>query len=266
MKEMMRAAMKLKVTRAGLAGALFAALVMPLVPAADPAGEIQAVNLPGVGEAERLETILARFDTAQASIRTLEADFDERKELALFKEPVVSAGRFYYASPHQAKWEHLQPEPKVFLITDSSVVQYFPDEKLLERKDLSKANANRMFKFFGMGQSSRDLEKMYEISLGEEASADMPDTYELLLKPRRKMVEKRVARVHLWVGDQDFLPRGLKVEEADGDFTLWRFSNLRINEELAASVFELEIPDDVEVRKKISLFSSSDDSSDDSAP
>jgi outer membrane lipoprotein-sorting protein len=218
------------------------------------------VNLPGVNEAERLETILARFDAAQASIRTLEADFDERKELALFKEPVVSAGRFYYASPHQAKWEHLQPEPKVFLITDSAVVQYFPDEKLLERKELSAANANRLFKFFGMGQSSKDLEKMYEISLGNGPSADMPETYELLLKPRRKMVEKRVARVHLWVGDRDFLPRGLKVDEADGDFTLWRFSNVHINTELPAGVFELNVPDDVEVRRKISLFSSSEDS------
>ena len=135
--------MKLKVTGAVLAGTLSAVLVMPPVPAADPAGETPAVNLPGVDEAERLETILARFDQAQASIRTLEADFDERKELALFKEPISSQGRFFYATPHQAKWEYVEPDAKVFLITDNSLMQYFPAEKLLERRDLREANTNR---------------------------------------------------------------------------------------------------------------------------
>ncbi len=60
------------------------------------------LNLPELDEAGRLETILARFDQAQASIRTLTADFDELKELALLADPVEGSGRFYYATPHQA--------------------------------------------------------------------------------------------------------------------------------------------------------------------
>jgi outer membrane lipoprotein-sorting protein len=245
--------------RAGLTAALLATLVVTVVPAQAPAGEIPAVNLPGVDEAGRLETILARFDRAQASITTLEADFAELKELALFKEPISSQGRFFYATPHQAKWEYVEPDAKVFLITDNSLMQYFPAEKLLERRDLREANTNRLFKLFGMGQSSADLEDFYEISLGDGSSEDMPATYELILKPRRKMVEKRVARVRLWVGDQDFLPRAMRLEEADGDFTMWRFSNVLINTELATGVFDLDVPDDVEVHKGISLFSSSAD-------
>jgi outer membrane lipoprotein-sorting protein len=227
--------------------------------ATEPAVESPAVNLPGVDDTARLETILARFDSAQASIRTLEADFAELKELALFKEPVSAEGRFYYATPHQAKWQYVAPDAKVFLITDNALMQYFPDDKLLERRDLREANTNRLFKLFGMGQSSKDLEDFYDITLGDGTSVEMPGAYELILTPRRKMVEKRVARVRLWVGDQDFLPRAMRLEEGDGDFTMWRFTNVLINTELGAGVFEIEVPDDVKVQKGISLFSSSDE-------
>ena len=236
-------------------------------PVTTPA-DAPALNLPEVDEAGRLETILARFDQAQASIRTLTADFDELKELALLAEPVEGSGRFYYATPHQAKWEYLEPEARVFLISDNSLVQYFPADKILERRDLRTANTNRLFKLFGMGQSSKDLEDFYVISLGADAG-DTADggrfdpparTYELILTPRRRLVEKRVARVRLWVGDQDFLPRAMKLEEADGDFTYWVFSNVHINSELAAGVFELDVPDDVTIHKGISLFESSEGS------
>jgi outer membrane lipoprotein-sorting protein len=227
-----------------------------------PAGT-PALNLPALDEAGRLETILARFDQAQASIRTLEADFDELKELALLADSVEGHGHFYYATPNQAKWEYLQPEARVFLISDNSLTQYFPGEKILERRDLRAANTNRLFKLFGIGQSSKDLEEFYVISLGDDLAAgrrfDPPGkTYQLILTPRRRAVEKRVARVRIWVGDQDFLPRAMKMEEADGDFTYWVFSDVLINNGLAEGVFDLEVPDDVTIHHGISLFEASE--------
>jgi len=254
---------------------LFAAMAAGPLPAQAQASSAEqvpaapAVNLPAMDAAGRLETILARFDAAQAGITTLEADFDERKELALFKDPVIAAGRFFFATPHQAKWEYLEPESKVFLISDNALMQYFPGDNLLERRDLREANTGRLFKLFGMGQSSADLEDFYVITLGDEAAGagvpdaaveGMTDTYELVLTPRRRMVEKRISRVLIWVGDQDFLPRAMRLEEADGDFTYWHFSKVRINGELAADVFELDLPEDVEVHQGISLFSSSEGS------
>ncbi len=258
-----------------MALALFSVPTMAVeVPVTTPA-DAPAHNLPEVDEVGRLETILARFDQAQASIRTLTADFDELKELALFADPVEGSGRFYYATPHQAKWEYLEPEARVFLISDNSLVQYFPVDKILERRDLRTANTNRLFKLFGMGQSSKDLEDFYVISLGDDAAVPSESTgdaaqggrfepparsYELILTPRRRLVEKRIARVRLWVGDQDFLPRAMKLEEADGDFTYWVFSNVHINNEMAAGVFELDVPDDVTIHEGISLFESSEGS------
>jgi outer membrane lipoprotein carrier protein len=223
-----------------------------------PAGEAD-LNLPSLSDAERLDTILARFDQAQVAIRTLTADFSERKELAMLKEPVESEGHFFYASPHQAKWAHQIPDERIILITDNILMQYYPDRKVLEKKKLSTANTNRLFKLFGMGQSSHELKDLYDISLGDAQEGE--SVYLLILSPKRKALRKRLSRVLLWVGDRDFLPHAMKLEEADGDLTYWTFENLRINTELAANTFRLDLPDDVEVRDEFKLFSSAKDGS-----
>ena len=79
-----------------------------------------------------------------------------------------------------------------------------------------------------------------------------------MLKPRRRRVEKRLARVLLWVGDQDFLPRAIQYEETDGDITYLEFTHVTINGTLADGTFHIDVPDDVEIRDHISLFSDSD--------
>ncbi len=248
------------ITRTALTAGLALMLAGHALPLAETAsrGDKAArsdVNLPMVDPATRLATILARFDRAQEEIRTLQADFTEHKELSLLKEPVDATGRFYYASPDQAKWEYHAPDARVFLISDNTLMQYFPADKILERKDLRAANTNRLFKVFGFGKSSDDLRDFYDIKLGNEAQQDK-GTYLLVLTPRRRALEKRISRVLLWVGEDDFLPRAMKYEESGGDFTHLTFRNLELNHELAANTFHLEIPEGVEVRDELKLFSS----------
>ena len=75
-----------------------------------------------------------------------------------------------------------------------------------------------------------------------------------VLKPRHRLVSKRISRVLLWVDDRDFLPKAMRHEQADGDFTYLEFSDLQINQTLDAGTFTLELPDDVQVKDEISIF------------
>lgn len=242
--------------------ALCAAVLLPGLAAAPGLTEPAAagssddeVNVPGVSDEARLTTILERFDLAQLDIHTLQADFDERKDLAMLVEPIISSGRFYYESPDRAKWEYLQPDRRIFVISDNALMQYFPADKTLEKKELGSVYTHRIFKLFGLGQTSAELRNYYDISLGEtEAGAD---TYLLVLKPHRRRIEKRLSRVLLWVGDQDFLPRAMEYEEADGDVTHLAFTHVKINDTLADGTFRIDVPDDVKIRNQINLFSDS---------
>ncbi|MFQ5719674.1 MAG: outer membrane lipoprotein carrier protein LolA [Acidobacteriota bacterium] len=217
------------------------------------------INVPEAAKEERLHTILERFDEAQRDIRTLQADFAERKELSMLVDPIESTGRFYYENPDRAKWEYLSPDRRVFLISDNTLMQYLPAEKTLEKKDLRAAYTHRLFKVFGLGQTSEELMSYYDIHLGEDEPGS--DTYLLVLVPHKRRVEKRLSRVLLWVGDHDFLPRAMEYQEADGDTTHLTFEHVRINDKLADGTFHLDVPEGVEIRKQISLFSDDADAS-----
>jgi outer membrane lipoprotein-sorting protein len=132
-------------------------------------------------------------------------------------------------------------------------MQYFPDDKILEKKDLREGNTNRLFKILGFGKSSQDLREYWDISLGDEQQEK--GSYLLVLKPRRRALEKRFTRFLLWVGDQNFLPNAMKLEEANGDFTHFIFRNVELNSDLAANTFHLDIPAGVQVRDELKLFS-----------
>ena len=224
-------------------------------PGGPPAPSAADINVPRSSDEERLHTILERFDRVQLDIGTLQADFAEKKELAMLVDPIESTGRFYYASPDRAKWEYLEPDRRIFLITDNTLMQYFPEDKTLEKRNLRSVYAHRLFKMFGLGQTSTELMTYYHITLGESEPGS--DTYLLVLKPHRRRIQKRLSRVLLWVGDQDFLPRAMEYQEADGDTTHLKFSNVQINAHLADGTFHLDVPDDVEIRDQISLFSDS---------
>jgi outer membrane lipoprotein-sorting protein len=216
------------------------------------AGPAADLNIPTLSAKQRLETVLTRFDEAQQAITTLQADFIENKDIALLSEPTVSEGRFYFARPLQAKWEYTRPERKIFLIQEGMLQQYFPAEKLLEKKDLSSGNTNRLFKLLGFGQTSKQLQDFYDIKLETENTE--PGTYLLTLTPRMRAIGKRVSRVQMWVGDNDFLPRAMRQETPSGDVTRLTFKNMRLNQTVAASVFRLDVPGDVRVKDQISLF------------
>ena len=239
-------------TAVGLVIAGGAAAAGPL-PQSAHAASAADVNIPLASHGERLRTILERFDAAQLGIRTLRADFSEKKELAMLVDTLESAGRFYYASPDRAKWEYLQPDERIFLINGNTLMQYFPEAKTLEKKDLRSAYTNRLFKLLGLGQSSTELAQLYDIDLGD--SGTRSETYLLVLTPRKKKLEKRISQVLLWVGNEDFLVRAMEYRETDGDTTHIEFTNLGVNLKLADGTFNLDIPEDVEIHDRLSIFS-----------
>jgi outer membrane lipoprotein carrier protein len=200
-----------------------------------------------------LETVLDRFDRAQRETTTMVAGFTERKELKLLAEPLVSQGEFFFHRPNQVRWEYTEPEHKVFVITENKYVAYYPAAKRAEEVKIKKFVGKRLFRFLGVGQSIDDLAKYYDFHLDEEN--DLENTHLLVLTPRKKRVRESVASMKIWVDAGTFLPRQVSYEEADGDATLLSFHKLRVNVEVAARRFRVDLPSDVVVSETFNGFS-----------
>ena len=200
-----------------------------------------------------LAKILDAFDRKQKETGTLEASFTERKELKLLAKPVVSRGQFFYTKPNQVRWEYVEPEHKVFVITESMYVAYYPALKRAEEVPIKKFIGKRLFRFIGLGQSIDDLGKYYEIRLAPQS--DVKETHLLLLTPRKKRIKDRVAEMKIWVDGTTFLPRQLQYIESDGDSTLLAFQDIRVNVEVATNRFHIDLPKDVVVSDTFNGFS-----------
>jgi outer membrane lipoprotein-sorting protein len=236
---------------------LFAALTISLAggPSGDAAknGDVPSDATRDTAAEPMLERILQAFDKAQRETTSLVAGFTEKKELKLLARPVLSRGEFCYNRPNQVRWEYLEPDRKVFVITEDMYLAYYPALKRAEEVPIKKFVGKRLFRFLGLGQSIEELGKYYEFRLAQQN--DLKDTHLLVLVPRKKKLAERVAEMKIWVDAATYLPRQLQYVESDGDSTLLSFQDVRTNVAVAAGRFKLELPKDVVVSESFNGFS-----------
>jgi outer membrane lipoprotein-sorting protein len=199
-----------------------------------------------------LERVLARFDEVQGTIRTMSADFVETTENNLLKQPLSASGKFYLTKPSSVMWEYKSPEEMRFVIDKDLYVGYFPTRKKVEKRDVHRWS-EQIFRFFGLGQGSAELKKFYEIRK-EEPGADMKGTVLLVLDPIKRRVKKRVEQVKMWVDDSTLLPVRVQYLGKDGFTRVIRFQNMKVNPEIAAGVYTVQIPPDFKVTTGFSGF------------
>lgn len=186
---------------------------------------------------ETLSEVLSRFDRVQEQVRTLSAEFVQTTRSPLLHDPIVAKGQFYLTKPDSVLWEYTSPEPMRFVVADGEYTGYFPERKKAERRDI-KRWSEQLFRFFGLGQGSRELGKFYEITLGESEKA----SYLLVLSPKKRRVKKNVDEVKLWVDVTSLLPLRIDYAGKDGNLREIRFVNTRLNPDLAAGLYNVKIP------------------------
>lgn len=209
----------------------------------------QEVNVPTLSGEERLRTILAGFDAAQENTETLVASFQEKKNLQMLKEPVESSGSFYYSRPNRVKWEYRKPESKIYLLTEDSYMAYYPEQKRAEKVNVQRYSS-KLFRAFGIGQTTSELKKYYDIELAEDSG--LSGSYLMVLLPKKRRIQKRIETLKIWINEDTFLPVQMEYQEPDGDSTVLTFNGIRVNQEILASRFQINLPNDVTVTDSFS--------------
>lgn len=195
--------------------------------------------------AGQLEDVLGRFDRVQEAIHTLSAEFTETTTSDLLLDPISARGRFFLTKPDALRWEYSSPEEMRFVIAEDEYTGYFPERKRAERRDI-KRWSEQLFRFFGLGQGSAELGKFYEIALGDPGP-DMKGSYLLVLSPKKRRVRKNVEEVKLWVDSANLLPVRIDYLGKDGGGREIRFAGTRLNPDLSAGLYHVDIPKDVPV-------------------
>jgi outer membrane lipoprotein-sorting protein len=206
-------------------------------------------DAPGLSASERLDNLIARIKWEQSRLQSMEAKFVQNKASALLLQPEESHGTLWYQAPDKARWEFTTPNPTTVLVGGEQMLTWYRDLKRAERVDIGK-QADRIMQYLSASNSLETLQRYFILKVA--FPKDPKEPYRLELTPRFSRVAKRIKSMAIHLDRQGYWPTFLQYVEPDGDQTELRFTGVKINRPIAADVFDIQLPADVEV-KVISL-------------
>ena len=168
---------------------------------------------------------MQRVSQVQAGLKTLSADFEQRRTSRLLAEPSVSRGKFYFEAPDSVRWEYTSPRPMTVLLAGGVAITYRPLEKRAERIEVGRAQ-RRVFRFISAAEPLDKLMAYFTFTFRDPGPSG---NYTLLLKPTAHQIKKRLRSVEIEIDRHSLLPIRVAYSEPDGDSTEYAFSAIEMN-------------------------------------
>ncbi|NIO07487.1 MAG: hypothetical protein GTO40_05575 [Deltaproteobacteria bacterium] len=182
-----------------------------------------------------LEALQKRYETTV----DFKADFQQITELKTLNRTMKALGKVYFRRPGKMLWRYQEPKGQVILADGKYLYYYEPEEKQVIKSRLSKAflSDTPLSFMLGIGDLKRDFN-------GSLIRTDV-DHYVVQLVPKEEL--GGVGQLRLGVTKDKFDILWAEIEDAVGNVTTIRFSDLQREVGLGDSLFRLEVPDDVDI-------------------
>lgn len=209
-----------------------AALAFPMLAASKPAPVT-------------LESVIRNVQVQQKKTQTLQADFQQEKELALLSQPEVSSGTFVFSKPNNVLWSYDSPKRVQMLITGGTMTTYYPDLNKAERIDVKRFE-DRIFKYMGASGAIDELGRYFDFTFTDTSTSP---SWVLDLNPKSKVIARRVRHIKIWIDKSTYLTSKFEYVEGDGDVTRYEFTNIKVNAPIEQTRFTLNLPPSVRVEQ-----------------
>ncbi len=191
-----------------------------------------------------LEGVLNDMDRAAANFRTAQADFVWDQYTKIVNDHDLQNGTVYYrrlSNEVQMAADVTQPAKKYVLFSDSKVDVYQPAIDQVTEYNTGKNRAEvESFLVLGFGGRGHDLAKSFAVSYGGTENAGGVQAAKLILVPKAAKVRSMFTQIILWIDPA----RGISVQQQlidpDGNYRLAKYSNIKLNQKIADSVFKLK--------------------------
>ncbi len=168
-----------------------------------------------------------------ARIKTISADFAQKKSLKILAKPLISEGRFFYAAPDALRWEYLKPLKSLVLSSNGATRRFLMSGgKMVEDTTGSAAAMKIVLDEVAVWMSGRfDANPSFRATLSEGAQT----TIELV--PQEKGLADMMQKIEIVVSRKDAAIRSVTIVESASAQTRIDFTNVVINAEIDPSVF-----------------------------
>jgi len=192
--------------------------------------------LSGLRGSEKLRVLVQTVVEHQRALKTLRAHFLQKKHSGMLLNDEISEGEFLFMAPDHVRWNYESPKEMVVCFSGTRLWTWRPGEGAFDEVEISRKN-RRFVKILAGTQPLDELKSQFEMSLKDPGA---PGPYELKLKPTHRSLAKKLDRIELKIDRKLYVPISFRMVEADGDTTLYVFSDMELNPELDPRSFEMK--------------------------
>ncbi|MBS0197012.1 MAG: outer membrane lipoprotein carrier protein LolA [Planctomycetes bacterium] len=191
---------------------------------------------------------LAALDAKMAKIADLRADFEQTKQTAMLKKPLVSSGSLV-CKGEAVLWRTVSPRKSDMLVKDAKVTVYYPQDKLAEEypmgsrfRDAAGGPLPRLSKL----TENFDFTEIDAKEFGEESGSE-GHRIAVKLTPKTDELKKHVESVRVLIDERVPCADRIVITDPEGERTQIRFTAVRINTGVKDSELELKMPKDTKI-------------------
>ncbi|HMV25962.1 MAG TPA: outer-membrane lipoprotein carrier protein LolA [bacterium] len=200
----------------------------------------------GSGDEEK-KVVISSMRTANEATISLQAKMKQRKQSSFMDKEIVTKADFYYQKPGKYALNPSSEAENQYIVNNNSIWIINRKNKTVTTTSDNEINFSQYL--LGFGNSLEMLEKYFDVQVDTKQVQKKFGSYKLTLVPKRgsKFYDK-MESVIIYVRDDLWLPYQAELSEADGDKTIWEFSDFRLNHSINSDVFKQETPKGFQVK------------------
>lgn len=201
---------------------------------------------------------LDRLERRVAEVTDLTASFREYKYTALLKEPLVTIGRVRMLG-ERSRWDMESPTPMVMTVDAHEVKLYYPDRNAMEVFPVdARLKPLLVSPVAGLSRMRAQFDVRPWADDERHADAPAPQFLRLILTPTDASMKAYVDLIRITVDVESAYVRELELNHPDGDRTVLRFSDVRVNTGLSEADVSLTVPPGTEQKNASDVVNPAD--------
>ena len=182
---------------------------------------------------EKRSALTVSISKAHKQLKTLSAQFTQKKSSAILTSDVIQKGELKYKSPKQLRWEYTSPKKMAVIFSNGKV--------LLKTAKGTASNPNKMLNEMGtliistingsfLTDNTNFSSKYYR--------NNKSGLITVVLKPINKRIKQYYSQMVITLDGKTYLASKVAMQEVNGDVTTIAFSDKETNASLSDSLFK----------------------------
>jgi len=193
--------------------------------------------------ARNLQEVLVRMSDEAGHLKTVSVDLEYTHVTVVVDVKSTESGQFFMRNPKKPEMlvRFVKPDPSTVLFKQNRLEMYHPRiNQIVEYNLKGHSNVIQQSSSLGFGTDAKNLDAAYAVKLDHEASLNGESTAILDLAPKDTAMLRCFTRIQVWVSEESWLPVQQKFYAPDGDYSVARYSGVRVNENLPSSTFRID--------------------------